>query len=289
MAVTDAKLFIRNAPNRLTFPIMDANNAPVSAVTSPDSERSLDGGTFADCSAEITELATASGVYYLDLTAAECTGDQLVYKIGSSSTMRIIVPNVVPALDSGVAQLGGSATITLRSGASGAGNYYNGAVIEIVRGTGAGQNRVIIGYNTTRIVTVDRAWVTAPDSSSVYVVHPKIAPSLDSAIFAEANIKAIDDSTTAAELLKALYQGGLISATISDTTPADDNWTGSSGLSATDDAYNGQLLVMVTGTFAGAAERISDYVGSSKLITLRAALPGTPADGDAFVILGRII
>ena len=289
MAITDAKLFIRNAPNRISFPIMDANNEPVAAVTSPDSQRSLDGGDFAVCTAEITEIDTASGVYHLDLTVAECTGDQLVYKIGSSGTTRIIVPHVVPALDSGVAQLGGSATIKLRSGASGTVNYYNGAVIEIVRGTGAGQSRVIIGYNTTRIVTVDRVWSTAPDSSSVYVVHPMVAPSLDSAIFAEANIKAIDDSTAAAGLLKALYQGGLISATIDDTTPANDNWTGSSGLSATDDAYNGQLLVMVTGTFAGSAERISNYVGSSKLITLRAALPGVPADGDAFVILGRII
>src|SRR3990167_7278567 len=71
-ASTDAQpMPIKNTALRITFPILDADGDLVTGATSPDSECSLDGGTFADCSAEVTEVATASGMYYLELTAGE--------------------------------------------------------------------------------------------------------------------------------------------------------------------------------------------------------------------------
>lgn len=47
----------------------------MTAAAALDSEVSIDGGTFADCTNEATEIATSSGMYKLLLTAAEMNGD----------------------------------------------------------------------------------------------------------------------------------------------------------------------------------------------------------------------
>ncbi len=62
-------------PWAVVYPLLDADGDPVTAATTPDAEVSLNGGTFTDCTNESTEIATASGVYYLLLTAAEMTAD----------------------------------------------------------------------------------------------------------------------------------------------------------------------------------------------------------------------
>ncbi len=54
---------IKNAAYRVTFPIFDSSGDLDAGATSPDSERSIDAGTFADCSNEATEIATSSGMY----------------------------------------------------------------------------------------------------------------------------------------------------------------------------------------------------------------------------------
>jgi lysophospholipase L1-like esterase len=75
----------------------------------------------------------------------------------------------------GTAQTGGASTITLASGASASNNAYAAANrndwIWITAGTGAGQVRRITGYvGATKVATVDVAWVTVPDATSVYEV-----------------------------------------------------------------------------------------------------------------------
>ena len=286
MAVSDAGRFIRNAPNRLVFPILDIDNRPYSGgeSASPDSEVSSNGDAFVDCTNEIQEIGS-SGIYSLDSTEEECTGDQIVYKINiagpSGLQDRAVIPDIVPALDSGVARGGSLSTITLRTVASAVDDYYNHAVIEIARGAGAGQFRTILSYNgSSQVATVTKPWLVAPDSSSVYVIHHAAS---------DVNVKWIDDDSTAATLFKSLYQGGLVAGAISDSSPTDTGFKGDSGFSSDDDFYNGQLLVMTGGSLSGDAKRILDYDGASRLITLVGALSGTPADGDAFVILGRII
>lgn len=84
------------------------------------------------------------------------------------------------AVDSGTAQAGGAATITLRSGASATDSLFNGSVITIYGGTGAGQSRVIVGYvGSTKVATVGRNWATNPDSTSVYKIHGLAVPRVD--------------------------------------------------------------------------------------------------------------
>ena len=53
---------------------------------------------------------------------------------------------------------------------------------------------------------------------------------------------------------------------------------------ATDDHYNGRIVVFITGVLAGQATDITDYTGSTKLITMT-ALTEAPSNGDRFVIV----
>jgi len=75
----------KNAAFVVTFPIYDADGDLVSAAAALDSEYSIDGGTFTDCTNEATEIATSSGVYRLSLVAAEMNGD-VICTITKTST-----------------------------------------------------------------------------------------------------------------------------------------------------------------------------------------------------------
>jgi len=71
--------------------------------------------------------------------------------------------------DTGTAQAGTSTTITLKSASNSTDDYYNGLYITITGGTGIGQIRLIEDYvGSTKVVTVDRAWTTAPNNTSTY-------------------------------------------------------------------------------------------------------------------------
>ncbi len=87
MAASDATPFpAKNVAYRITFPILDADGDLVTGATGLDSEVSKDGGTFTDCTNEATEIATSSGVYYLDLTATEMNADTVAVIIKTSTS-----------------------------------------------------------------------------------------------------------------------------------------------------------------------------------------------------------
>jgi hypothetical protein len=87
MASTDARpVPIKNTAFRVTFPILDNDGDEVTGAAGLDSEVSKDGGTFADCTNEATEVATSSGVYYLDLTSSEMNADCVYVKVKTSTT-----------------------------------------------------------------------------------------------------------------------------------------------------------------------------------------------------------
>lgn len=98
MASTDAFWPPRkNVAYRVVFPIYDADGDVVTAATTPDSEISKDQGTFADCTNEATEIATSSGIYYLDLTSTEMNADCVAIIVktataGAKTTVLVLYP-----------------------------------------------------------------------------------------------------------------------------------------------------------------------------------------------------
>jgi len=164
---------------RVVFALLDNDGDLVTGATTPDSERSIDMGTFADCTNEMTEIATASGMYYLDLTATETTCSCLAIiaksaTAGMKTTPMVLYPRRFPTLRSGTAQAGAASTITLDSGASAQDNYYNGCLVQCSNDSPAnvqGQTRWIISYvGSTRVATVNAAWGTNPSSATTFLI-----------------------------------------------------------------------------------------------------------------------
>jgi hypothetical protein len=96
MASSDARPIPRkNTAYRVTFPIFDADGDLVTGATGLDSEYSGDGGEFADCTNEATEIITSSGMYYLDLTAGEMNYDTVAIIVKTSSSGAKTTPIVI--------------------------------------------------------------------------------------------------------------------------------------------------------------------------------------------------
>lgn len=82
--------------------------------------------------------------------------------------------------EGGTAASGTSTTVVLQDhGHSSTDDHFNGLIIEIVSGTGAGQTRTITDYvGATRTCTVAE-WDTPPDETSVYVIFGGYAGALE--------------------------------------------------------------------------------------------------------------
>lgn len=115
MASTDAKpVPQKNVAYRVTFPILDADGDLVTGAAGLDSEVSKDGGTFADCTNEATEIATSSGVYYLDLTSTEMNADTVAVIVktstsGAKTTTLVMYPEETGDIRVNVTAYGGTA------------------------------------------------------------------------------------------------------------------------------------------------------------------------------------
>lgn len=288
MAALDALRPTRNAPYRMTFPMRDTSGALKPGAAGLSAFVSQDSGAYGATAAAPVEIGS-SGIYTLDLTEAEMTVAASVSVRVTSSDANAHFAEVPfePSAESGVAQSGSGSAITLRSGASGSDDLFNGSQVEIVRGTGAGQVRTGIDYNgTTKVLTVDRAWQQNPDTTSVYRISG-IGIQHGTDIVAKVNASQIAANSAAATALAFLYKGGTIDSSVNDSSPSSSSWVAASGLSATDDFYNASILIFVSGTLAGLARQITDYDGGTGTITT-VAFPTAPANGDEFVILGRV-
>lgn len=86
----------------------------------------------------------------------------------------------VPSIHSGTATAGAASTITLAASASATSTVYVPLWISVISGTGAGQCRRITGYvGGTKVATVNAAWTTNPDATSVYVISPNSLGQID--------------------------------------------------------------------------------------------------------------
>jgi hypothetical protein len=159
----------------IVFPLLDADGDPVSP-SSPDSERSLNGDTFADCTNEATEIATSTGVCYLTLTAAEMTADIVAVRIqstGAKTTIVTLYPRKLVVLSTGTTQ-GGNDTgdIQLAAGEPAIDDYYNGCLVVAVIDSTT-EARIINDYvGSTKVAEISPAWNTAiPDANDTYTIY----------------------------------------------------------------------------------------------------------------------
>jgi hypothetical protein len=187
-AAGDAHPFpIFNARFRAVFPILNNTGSLVTAAAGLDSEASQDQGTFADCTNEATEIATSSGVYYLDLVAGEMDTQSTAVIVKTSTTdakttLLTFYPRRLPVVRTGTAQAGAASTITLDSGASAADSFYVGCWVNITNNSPAnvqGQARQITAYvGSTKVATVDAVWGTNPSSASTFEILCETASSV---------------------------------------------------------------------------------------------------------------
>jgi hypothetical protein len=70
-------------------------------------------------------------------------------------------------------------------------------------------------------------------------------------------------------------------------TPTATGFKGDSGLSITDDAYNGWVLKFTSGSLAGESRFVSDYVGSTRTFTVASAFSSAPSASDTFRVRTR--
>ena len=152
MASTDARpIPIKNTAFRAVFPILDADGDLVTGATGLDSEVSQDQGTFADCTNEATEIATSSGMYYLDLTSTEMNADCVAVIVkttssGAKTTVLVFYPEEAGDINVDVTAWNGTAI----PGVDTAG-YPK---VTIKDGTGTGEIDTTSGANATFTYTV---------------------------------------------------------------------------------------------------------------------------------------
>lgn len=168
------------------------------------------------------------------------------------------LPGAGVDLHDGIAQAATSNTITLDATASATDDYYNHARVVITEGTGSEQERLITDYNgTTKVATIAPPWSTNPDTTSVFIVEPALA-------HAETDMDTI--------------KIGLAAAGASTTITLDSN------ASATDDYYNGDLVLIDAGTGAGQVRVITDYTGATKVATVHTAWTTTPDTTSEYIV-----
>lgn len=288
----DARRYIRNAPLRLYGAINSVTTGcPIAAaLTTPDAEVSKDGGAFTDLAAAETDIG--GGFFSVDLSATETAAESITVQVKAANANAVTWVKVVdfePCIDSGVATSAASSSITLASTAHATADLVNGAVIEIVRGTGKGQTRVIVDYsNASFIATVDRAWITLPSTDSVYIVKAASGVKVGTDIVPDANVTKIAGNSDAPTNLAALYKGGLITGAITSAVPTATQFD--TDLVAGTGDLNDYLLILTSGTLKGRCQKISSFTATNGAIALYGTgVDDAPATSDTFVVLGRVI
>lgn len=268
MAATDAKAIpVKNSAYRVTFPIFDADGDLVTGATGLDSEVSIDGGTFADCTNEATEIATSSGMYYLDLTSSEMNGDTIAIIIKTSSSGAKPTPIVLYTAARSINDLAYPTT--------------TGRSIDVTAGGEVGIDWANIGSPTT---TVNLSGTTVKTATDVETDTADIQSRLPAALTAGGNIKsdalAVNGSTTNANLLKLWLDGF-------ETGTAQAGAAGTITLAAgaSSNILRNSAVKILSGTGAGQTRGISAYNTGTKIATIYPSWGTNPDNTSVYLII----
>lgn len=221
MASSDAYVFPRkNVAYRVTFPILDNTGSLVTGAAGLDSEVSKDQGTFADCTNEATEIATSSGVYYLDLTSTEMNADTVAIIVKTSTTNAktttlILYPMEVDDIRVSVTHWTGTAVASPDTA-----GYPK---VTVKSGTGTGEVSLSSGLVTLAATGLDNVVTAEPASAPAYGGTLKGAISW---LLALGRNKITQTSTTST-LRNDADNANLSTSTVSDdgTTFTRGEWT----------------------------------------------------------------
>lgn len=104
-------------------------------------------------------------------------GDIFMNSLSWSGAMTAIdmtkINSIPAAIRANTAQAGASGTITLDASASAVNDFYNGALIYLTGGTGAGQYAIITDYvGATKVASILPSWRTTPDNTTAFAIYP---------------------------------------------------------------------------------------------------------------------
>lgn len=225
MAATDARpIPRRNVAYRVTFPILDADGDLVTGAAGLDSEVSKDAGTFADCTNEATEIATSSGMYYLDLTATEMDADTVAVIVktsttGAKTTPIVLYPEEVGDIRVDVEQYGGTAGTFSGGRPEVNATHWRGTALAAPATAGVPKVAIEAAGDFAQ-VAADKAWASATRTLTGFSFAVDLSAAAVSAIWD----KLTSGITTANSIGKLLVDN--INATISSrsTHTAADVW-----------------------------------------------------------------
>ena len=172
---------VRGCRFTVLIPYLNNKGEPEDPVA-PDTERSIDGAAFADCTEELTVLTGSNGMGYITLTGDELNGALVgvAAKVasGPKPTLLNLYSHVLATLFSGTASAGAAGSITLVSPAPAVADLLIGCIVRTTGGTGGGggsgslnnQARVITAYTSGRVASVTPNWETAPDATTTYEI-----------------------------------------------------------------------------------------------------------------------
>lgn len=291
---------IYNARYRVVFPILNTSGALVAGATSLDSELSQDQGTFADATNEATQIATSSGMYYLDLIATEMDTKSTTVIVKSAegvTTPLVLYPVRMPVIRTGTAAAGGSTSITLDASASPIDDHYNGCWVNCTNDSPSnvrGQARQVIDYvGSTQVATVDPAWGTNPTSATTFEVLVPVSASVAAwagaamptgpgAGLPDVNLVRLNNSNSSLlniERSASVIWRGAVTGATTTTTLIDTSLT----QSATD-FWKGRIVIFTSGTLAYQASDITAFDPATDKITFT-AMTAASAGADTYVIV----
>lgn len=249
--------------------------------------------------ASTTNITAGVMTTVTNLTNAPTAGDL-------TATMKASVTTAVPSANQTADQVWDEVLAThLTSGSTGNALNASGAAgdpwsTSIPGAYGAGSAGKILGDNLNATVSSRASQTSVGTPAGVSVAADIAAVKVDTAAI------LVDTGTTLDARIPAALISGRIDANLgaisSSATAADNLEEGSKGLvpgtcaagctttsivtnltEATDNHYNGRVITFTGGALLGQTSSISDYVGSTKTLTI-VALTEAPASTDPFVI-----
>jgi hypothetical protein len=100
------------------------------------------------------------------------------------------------------------------------------------------------------------------------------------------DVGKVNGSATAASTMATAYGGIETGTAQSGSTSTTIKLR--SGAPATDDIFKDQAVAIISGTGAGQTNRITAYVGSTKVATVETTWVTTPDNTSVYIVLGRI-